>query len=44
MHFSTGDTWQLAIGWLNKKDYGEGGLFIVIGKLHIEFWKKPTYY
>lgn len=43
MHFSTGDTWQLGIGWLNKADYGEGGFFIMLGKLYIQFWRRPDW-
>lgn len=43
MFVDFGDTWQLGIGWLNKKDYGEGGFFIMIGKMYINFWKKPEY-
>lgn len=40
IHVTTGDTFQLGIGWLNKKDYGEGGFFIMIGFVYINFWKK----
>lgn len=40
IHVTTGDTFQLGIGWLNEKDYGEGGFFIMIGFIYINFWKK----
>ena len=43
MHISYGDTWQLGIGWLNKKDYGEGGLYLAIGFAYINFWRKPQW-
>lgn len=40
IHIASGDTFQIGIGWLNEKDYGEGGLFIMIGYRYINFWKK----
>lgn len=40
MFIDFGDTWQLGIGWLDKRDYGEGGFFIMIGKMYINFWKR----
>jgi hypothetical protein len=43
MHTSSGDTFQLGIGWLNKELYGEGGFFIMLGYKYINFWKKPIY-
>ena len=43
MHIIKTDTFQLAIGWLEKKLYGEGGLFISLGKYDICFWKKLQY-
>jgi hypothetical protein len=38
-----GDTFQLGIGYLDKKVYGEGGLFIVLGYYYINFWKRDEY-
>jgi hypothetical protein len=40
IHIASSDTFQIGIGWLNEKDYGEGGLFIMIGYRYINFWKK----
>jgi len=39
-HVSTGDTFQIGIGWLNQESYGEGGFFIMLGYHYINFWKQ----
>jgi hypothetical protein len=43
MHIQWGDTWQVGLGWLNEADYGEGGFFIMIGFMYINFWRKPQW-
>lgn len=40
IHVSLGDTFALAIGWLNKHLYGEGGLYIQLGFYYINFWER----
>lgn len=40
MHIAKGDTFQLAIGWLDEDIYGEGGLFIAFGFYYLNFWER----